>query len=106
MNTMNDRERGYEAKYSFDLEQDFRIEAHLYKMLAMWAGEQMGMAPVDCQAYAKKIIGEVITNPKENSIINFLMIDFEREKTDVTLSAVQAKLEELRPIARAELLGG
>ena len=103
---MNDRERGFEAKYSFDLEQDFRIEAHLYKMLAMWAGEQMGLSPAACQDYAKKVIGEVITNPKENSIINFLMIDLERENTGVTLSTVQAKLEELRPVARAELLGG
>ncbi|HBU98698.1 MULTISPECIES: DUF1476 domain-containing protein [Thalassospira] len=106
MNNFNDRERGFEAKYSFDLEQDFRIEAHLYKMLAVWAGEQMGMAPADCDAYAKKVIGEVIANPKENSIVTFLLADFGRNNIDVTVSTLQAKLEQLRPIARAEMLAG
>ncbi len=52
MTNLTERERGFEAKYSFDLEQNFRIEAHLYKMLAVWAGDKMGMTEAESQAYA------------------------------------------------------
>ncbi|MHC8492462.1 DUF1476 domain-containing protein [Thalassospira sp. SM2505] len=104
MNSFNDRERGFEAKYSFDLEQDFRVETHLYKMLIVWAGEQMGMSPDECQAYAVKTVGEVVANPRDNSVVVSLLADFGRKNIDMTASELNSKLEELRPVARAEVL--
>ena len=104
MSSFNDRERGFEAKYSFDLEQDFRVETHLYKMLAVWAGGQMGMSPDECQAYAVKIIGEVVANPRDNGVAALLLADFGRKNIDITVSELNEKLEELRPVARAEVL--
>lgn len=104
MNSFNDRERGFEAKYSFDLEQDFRVETHLYKMLITWAGEKMGMSQHECEDYTRKVIGEVVANPRENGVVALLLADFGRKNIDVTVSALNAKLEELRPIARAEVL--
>ena len=104
MTNLTERERGFEAKYSFDLEQDFRVETHLYKMLVQWAGEQMGMTPDECQDYTRKIIGEVVANPRENGVVALLLADFGRKNIDVTVSILNAKLEELRPVARAEVL--
>lgn len=105
MNSFGDRERGFEAKYSFDLEQDFRVEAHLYKMLATWAGEKMGMSADERQAYATKTVGEVVANPKDNDIVSLLLADFERKNVEMTEAALKEKLEELRPTAREDLLG-
>lgn len=104
MSNFNDRERGFEAKYSFDLEQDFRIETHLNKMLINWAGQQMGMSPSESQDYTNKIIGQVVANPRENGVVALLLADFGRKNIDITVSALTAKLEELRPVARAEVL--
>ena len=104
MSSFNDRERGFEAKYSFDLEQDFRIETHLYKMLINWAGEQMGMTPEECQEYTRKVIGEVVANPRENGVTDLLVAEFARKNIDISASDLNAKLEELRPAARAEVL--
>ncbi|WP_033068439.1 DUF1476 domain-containing protein [Thalassospira australica] len=104
MSNFNERERGFEAKYSFDLEQDFRVETHLYKMLIGWAGEQMGMNSEECVDYTKKIIGEVVANPRDNGVVALLLADFGRKNIDVTVSTLNAKLEELRPVARAEVL--
>ena len=104
MTNLTERERGFEAKYSFDLEQNFRIEAHLYKMLAVWAGDKMGMTEAESQAYAAKVIGDVVTNPQENGVISVILADFGRHNIDMTVSEVNRKLEELRPLARAELL--
>ncbi|MCC9620154.1 DUF1476 domain-containing protein [Thalassospira sp. MA62] len=104
MGSFNDRERGFEAKYSFDLEQDFRVEAHLFQKLATWAGEKMGMSPEDCRSYAAKVVGDVVTNPRGNSLIGLIMADFQRENVAISESDVTAKLEELRPIARTEVL--
>ncbi|OSQ49676.1 DUF1476 domain-containing protein [Thalassospira alkalitolerans] len=105
MANLTDRERGFEAKYSFDLERDFRIEAHLYKMLALWAGEKMGMSEAESRAYAAKVVGDVVTNPQENGVVAVLLAEFGRHKIDMTVSELTSKLEQLRPIARAELLG-
>ncbi len=55
MSNFTERERGFEAKYSFDLEQDFRVEAHLYKKLAAWAAQEMGMDPAASEEYATKL---------------------------------------------------
>lgn len=104
MSNFTDRERGFEAKYSFDLEQNFRIESHLYKMLATWAGDKMGMSETESRSYAAKIVGDVVSNPQENGIISVLLADFGRHNIDMTVSEVNRKLEELRPLARAELL--
>jgi len=104
MSNFTDRERGFEAKYSFDLEQNFRIEAHLYKMLATWAGDKMGMSEAESRSYAAKIVGDVVSNPQENGIISVLLADFGRHNIDMTVSEVNRKLEELRLLARAELL--
>ena len=104
MNSFNDRERGFEAKYSFDLEQDFRVETHLYKMLIGWAGEQMGMSAQESQDYAVKVVGEVVANPRDNGVVAMLLADFGRKNVDITASELNAKLEELRPVARAEVL--
>ena len=104
MSSFNDRERGFEAKYSFDLEQEFRVETHLYKMLANWAGQQMGMTPDESQDYTNEIIGKVVANPRENGVVALLLADFGRKNIDVTVSTLNTKLEELRPVARAEVL--
>ena len=104
MTNLTERERGFEAKYSFDLEQNFRIEAHLYKMLAVWAGDKMGMTEAESRAYASKVVGDVVANPQENGIISVMLADFGRHNVDMTVTEVNRKLEELRPIARSELL--
>lgn len=104
MSSFNERERGFEAKYTFDLEQDFRVETHLYKMLITWAGEKMGMSQQECEGYTRNIIGEVVANPRENGVVALLLADFGRKNIDITVSTLNAKLEELRPVARAEVL--
>ncbi|OSQ42606.1 ATPase inhibitor subunit zeta [Thalassospira sp. MCCC 1A01428] len=104
MSKMSDRERGFEAKYSFDLEQNFRVEAHLYKLLAMWAGREMGMNDAQCAQYAHKIIGDVVADPRENGVVVAILADFARHNIDMTISQLTTRLEELRPQARAEVL--
>lgn len=104
MSGMTDRERGFEAKYSFDLEQNFRVEAHLYKLLAKWAAAEMGMDDARSAQYANEIVGAVVANPRENGVAVTILADFARHNIDMTVSQVSAKLEELRPQARAEVL--
>ncbi|OKH88307.1 DUF1476 domain-containing protein [Thalassospira sp. TSL5-1] len=104
MTGISDRERGFEAKYSFDLEQNFRVEAHLYKLLAQWAAAEMGMDDDKSAQYANEIIGAVVANPRDNGVVVTILADFARHNIDMTVSQVTAKLEELRPQARAEIL--
>jgi hypothetical protein len=104
MSKMTDRERGFEAKYGFDLEQNFRVEAHLYKMLARWAAGEMGKDADEADGYALAVVGNVISNPRENGIVEVLMADFAKNGVDISASQINAKIEELRPIAREEVL--
>ncbi|RCK51743.1 hypothetical protein TH25_08730 [Thalassospira profundimaris] len=104
MTGISDRERGFEAKYSFDLEQNFRVETHLYKLLAQWAATEMGMDDEGAAHYANEIVGAVVANPRDKGVVVTILADFARHNIDMTVSQLTAKLEELRPKARADVL--
>ncbi|MDP2698365.1 ATPase inhibitor subunit zeta [Thalassospira sp.] len=105
MANFNQRERGFEAKYTFDLEQNFRIEACLYKMLARWAGGKMGLSDAESAAFANQVVGDVVADPKSKGIAAALLAEFGSRNIDMTVSELNAKLAELEPLARVEVLG-
>ena len=44
MTTFDDREKGYEAKFALDQEQEFKAIARRNKLLGLWAAEKMGLS--------------------------------------------------------------
>lgn len=49
-------ERGHEAKYKLDEELRFKAQCRRTRLLGLWAGERMGMARAEADAYAKQLV--------------------------------------------------
>ena len=56
MNTFDDREHAFEAKFAHDAEMQFKAEARRNKLLGLWAAELMGKSGDEAAEYAKEVI--------------------------------------------------
>jgi hypothetical protein len=56
MNSFNDRERAFEAKFAHDEDMKFRMMARRNRLLGHWAAEKMGLSEAEAESYAKDVI--------------------------------------------------
>ena len=55
MGVFDDREKGFEKKFSMDQELKFKAEARRNKLIAAWAAEKLGKTGDEIAAYAKEV---------------------------------------------------
>lgn len=77
MTTFDKREEGFEKKFAHDEELRFKAYAKRNKQLGLWAGEKMGLAGADADAYAKSVV----------------LADFEEAGEDDVFRKVRADLD-------------
>jgi hypothetical protein len=104
MPTFDDREKGFEAKYSHDQELNFKITVRRNKLLGLWAAELLGKTGADADAYAKEVIASDFEKPGEDDIVGKVAADLAGKGVDA--DAVRRKLHHLGDQAAAELKAG
>lgn len=77
MTTFDDREKAFEAKFSHDLEMNFRADARRTKDLAIWAAKQMGLNDKGIVLYAKKVLQVSIEHPGVDGVLAKIKEDLE-----------------------------
>ena len=55
MTTFDDREKGFEKKFTHDQDLKFKAEARRNKALAEWAGAKMGLSGTALEDYVKAV---------------------------------------------------
>ena len=85
MTTFDDREHAFESKYAHDAEMQFRAEARRNKLTGLWAAGLLGKSGDEAAEYAMSVVHA----------------DFEEAGIE---DAVRAKMAELLPVAKAELM--
>jgi hypothetical protein len=106
MPTFDDREKGYEAKYSHDQELNFRITVRRNKLLGLWAAAQLGKTGAEAEAYAKEVIVSDIEKKGEDDIVGKVAADLQAKGIDVDVDAVRRMLRRLGEDAARELKAG
>lgn len=101
MSTFDERERAFESKYAFDSEMQFKAEARRNKLLGLWAAELLGKSGDAAQAYALDVVKADFAEPGIEDVVRKVAADLEGR---ATAEDVRAKLAELLPIAKAQLL--
>jgi len=104
MPSFDDREKGFEAKYSHDQELNFKITVRRNKMLGQWAAEQLGKTGADAEAYVKEVIASDFEKPGEDDIVGKVAADLKAKGIDA--DAVRRKLHHLGDDAARELKAG
>lgn len=103
MNGFDNREKGFEAKYSVDQELEFKIIARRNRLLGAWAAEQMGLSGDAVDAYAKEVVAADFEKPGDEDVVEKVLKDFADKGLDVDEPALRKKMNELSAVAREQL---
>ncbi len=101
MTTFDDRENAFEAKFAHDSEMQFRAEARRNKLAGLWAAELLGKTGDDANAYAMEVVAADFDEPGPEDVVRKLAGDLGER---VSADQIRAKLAELLPVAKSQLL--
>ena len=97
MNTLDDRKKGFEAKYQQDQEAQFKIRAIRNKFLGQWAASLI--KPENEDEYIKAVRVSALEKPGDDDIIDKLLADFESKKITIDKQEIIKKIEECETMA-------
>ncbi len=102
MTTFDDRENAFESKFAHDSEMQFRAEARRNKLLGLWAADLMGKSGDDAAAYAMEVVSSDFEEAGSDDVVRKVAADLAGKASD---DEIRAKLAELLPVAKAQLMG-
>nr|WP_315052895.1 DUF1476 domain-containing protein [uncultured Brevundimonas sp.] len=106
MTTFDDREKGFEAKYALDQEQEFKAVARRNKSLGLWAADKMGLSPESAEQYASAVVRADFEQPGEEDVFRKVAGDFKGSGLTVSEGEIRSKMDELMSIAREQIRAG
>ena len=95
MNTLKDREKGFERKFAHDEELKFKATARRNKLLGRWAAEKMGLADETAEAYAKDVVIADLQEPGEEDVFRKIREDFDAKGVEQSDHQIRRAMEEL-----------
>ena len=101
MNTFDDREHAFEAKFAHDAEMQFKADARRNKLLGLWAADLIGKSGDDAAAYAKEVIKSDFEEAGHEDVYRKVSADLGATVDEAT---IRAKMAEFMREAKAQLL--
>ncbi|MGL4237634.1 DUF1476 domain-containing protein [Tabrizicola sp.] len=101
MTTFDDRENAFESKFAHDSEMQFRAEARRNKLLGLWAAELIGKSGEDAAAYALEVVSADFEEAGDEDVVRKVVADLAGK---ASADEIRAKMKELLPIAKAQLM--
>lgn len=104
MTTFDDREQGFENKFSHDQELEFRITARRNKLLGLWAAQLLGIHGSDAETYAKNLAELELQKPADENVITKVLSDFKARGIEMSDHRLRRHLDELGQTARSQIM--
>ncbi len=89
MASMEDREKGFEAKFAHDEELKFKAYARRNKLLGLWAADLLGKSGDEAEAYAKEVVASDFEEAGDEDV-------FRKVRGDLDAGGVAQTDEQLR----------
>ncbi len=102
MSTFDDRENAFEAKFAHDSEMQFKAEARRNKLLGLWAAGLLGKSGDGAAASAMEVVSADFEEAGTEDVVRKVAADLGAKSS---ADEVRAKMAELLPVAKAQLLG-
>lgn len=99
----DEREKGFEAKYSRDQESLFRIMSRRNRLLGRWAAEQFGMSEDEAVAYAKEVVAADFEEPGDEDVVRKVLKDFADRGLDMDDRRLRKEMLRLRDEAAEQI---
>lgn len=101
MTTFDDREHAFEAKFAHDADMQFRAEARRNKLVGLWAAGLLGKSGDEAAAYALSVVSADFEEAGIEDVVRKVATDLGALSS---ADAIRAKMAELLPVAKAQLL--
>lgn len=102
--SFNDREQAFEAAFSEDQKNSFRIEARASKLIGYWAADKMGFTGEDKENYSKEVISANLDEPGYDDVKRKIVGDFTKSGCTVSSGEIDKAIENSVKEATAQLL--
>ena len=93
MTTMQDREKGFEAKFALDEELRFKAMARRNKMLGLWAAGLLNKA--DPEAYAREVVASDLEEAGHEDVVRKIKADFDAAGVARSEDEIRVRMLEL-----------
>ncbi len=101
MSGFDDRENAFENKFAHDTQLQFRVEARRNKLTGLWAAGLLGKSGDDATAYAMEVVSADFEEAGIEDVVRKVAGDLAGLST---ADDVRAKMAELLPVAKAQLM--
>jgi hypothetical protein len=95
MNSIRDRQEGFEKKFAMDEELKFKAMARRNKLLGLWAAEKLGKTGVDADAYAKEVVRADFEEAGDNDVLRKVLADFDAAGVAQSDQQIRVIMDEL-----------
>jgi hypothetical protein len=101
MSGFDDREKAFESKFAHDADMHFRAEVRRNKLVGLWAAGLLGKSGDDAAAYAMTVVQADFEEAGVEDVVRKVAADLAGH---VSADDVRAKLVDLLPVAKAQLM--
>ena len=102
-NGFDEREKGYETKFSRDQEADFKVNARRNKLLGLWIADKLGLTGDEANDYALSVVKADFEEVGHEDVIRKVMADLQQNGLDVSEHTVRTEMDKLIGVARAQI---
>ena len=104
VNSFNDREKGFEAKFKLDQETEFRITARRNKLLGIWLGEKLGLNDSEINDFAASVVASDLEEPGDEDVIRKCMSDIQERSADISDQDIRNKIIQFSEEAKKQII--
>jgi hypothetical protein len=101
MSGFDDREKAFESKFALDADMQFRAEARRNKLVGLWAAGLLGKSGDEAATYAMTVVQADFEESGTEDVVRKVAGDLAGL---ASADDVRAKLKELLPVAKAQLM--
>jgi hypothetical protein len=104
VNSFNDREKGFEAKFKLDQETEFLITARRNKLLGIWLGEKLGLNDSEINDFAASVVASDLEEPGDEDVIRKCMSDIQERGADIGDQDIRNKIIQFSEEAKKQII--
>jgi len=104
MTGFDNREKGFEAKFSHDEDTKFRIRSRRNKLLGLWVATAFGLSGDAAEAYAKDVMTSDMDRPGDDDMIEKIMADVAARGAKLDVAVIKKELAAFEKTARDQIL--
>ncbi len=105
MNTLDNRQKGFEAKFAHDEELRFKASARRNKLLGQWVAEQLGLQGDEADNYAKSVIKADLEEPGEDDVFRKIRKDLDDGSITLSDEDLRQRMADLMDTAISQIEG-